>query len=148
MTILGCEMKSARAEAEYRIVSDEAVVVSGHVLCWKCQASIEVVCLYCQSGFVDGEAALDFSVSNLTAVDEILLRQLAPWPHFRRVQSSDGRAATFENHCPSCAEAQDDWRLHHQPGSIFFCFQDPAYDLKIYALQGRVRFSGDEGFGL
>ena len=49
-------MTSPCDAADYRILSDEAVVVSGYVKCWNCKADIEVICLYCQSGFVEGEA--------------------------------------------------------------------------------------------
>ncbi|HTC43817.1 MAG TPA: hypothetical protein VK696_02090 [Steroidobacteraceae bacterium] len=134
-------------DPNYRILSDEAAVVSGRVKCWNCRADIEVVCLYCQTGFIDGEPTLDFSVSNITDVDESLRLQLARWPKFhpiRRLGSGDGY---FANHCPSCEKPQDDFYLHCQPGGLFFSFQDPvAQELRIHALTGLVRFSGDEGF--
>ncbi len=75
---------------EFRILSDEAVVVSGRVPCWNCRADVEVICLYCQTGFVDGEATLDFSVSNVTAVDEPLRVQLVRWPTFRPIRGRGG----------------------------------------------------------
>jgi hypothetical protein len=134
-------------DAKFRILSDEAAVVSGRVKCWNCRADIEVICLYCQTGFVDGEATLDFSISNITDVDENLRLQLARWPKFhplRRRGSGDGH---FANHCPSCEKPQDDFYLHCQPGGLFFSFQDPvAQQLRIHALTGLVRVSGDEGF--
>lgn len=134
-------------EPDYRIHSDEAVVVSGHVLCWNCRADVEVICLYCQTGFVDGEATLDFSVSNVTAVDQTLRLQLARWPNFRPLRGRSAGSSGFANHCPSCEKAQDDFYLHCQPGSIFFSFQNPvAQELRIQALQGLIRCSGDEGF--
>jgi hypothetical protein len=134
-------------ESIFRILSDEAAVVSGQIRCWHCQANVEVICLYCQSGFVDGEAMLDFSVSNITHVDESLRVQLARWPKFHPTRRRGGEFGSFANHCPSCDKPQDDFYLHCQPGGIFFCFQDPiAQELQIHALQGLVSFSGDEGF--
>jgi hypothetical protein len=137
---------SARTDHQYRIVSDETVVVSGRVKCWHCQADIEVVCLYCQTGFIDGDATVDFSVSNVTRIDEALRLQLARWPKYHPVRSRSGQGC-FANHCPSCERAQDDFYLHCQPGGLFFSFQAPgAGALMIYPLQGLVRLSGDEGF--
>jgi len=133
-------------DSDYRIVSDEAVVVSGQTRCGHCLAVIEVICLYCQSGFVDGEPALDFSISNVTAIDEALRLQLGRWPHFRPLREESG-ARGFANHCPRCTRVQEDFNLHCQPGGPFFSFQDPlSQNLEIHALQGPVRCSGDEGF--
>ena len=134
-------------DPDYRILSDEAVVVSGRVLCWNCGADVEVICLYCQTGFVDGEATVDFSVSNVTAVDHTLRLQLARWPNFRPLRGRCAGSGGFANHCPSCDKPQDDFYLHCQPGGIFFSFQDPvAQELRIQALYGPIRCSGDEGF--
>ena len=140
-------MMPSTVDDDYRILSDEAAVVSGRVKCWKCRADIEVICLYCQTGFVDGEAMVDFSVSNITDVDESLRLQLARWPKFHPVRRRRAVPGDFANHCAQCDRPQDDFYLHCQPGGIFFSFQDPvAQDLQIHALQGLVRFSGDEGF--
>src|ERR1700728_156895 len=140
------EWTISRMDAEYRIVSDEAVVVSGRVKCWNCLADIEVICLYCQTGFIDGEATVDFSVSNVTQIDEALRLQLARWPKYHPVRRRSGQGC-FANHCAACERPQDDFYLHCQPGGLFFSFQDPvAQELKIHALQGVVRLSGDEGF--
>ncbi|HEY6456122.1 MAG TPA: hypothetical protein VIY90_12685 [Steroidobacteraceae bacterium] len=134
-------------DADYRILSDEAVVVSGYVKCWNCQADAQVICLYCQSGFVDGEAMLDFSVSNITDIDESLRMQLGRWPKFHPIRRRGTMSGGFANHCPSCNKPQDDFYLHCQPGGPFFSFQDPvAQQLRIHVLQGRIRLSGDEGF--
>lgn len=138
-------MRALAVDSDYRILSDEAVVVSGHVKCWNCRSDIEVICLYCQTGFVDGEATLDFSVSNVIRVDESLRLQLSRWPDFRPLRGR--RVGGFANHCPRCGKPQDDFYLHCQPGGIFFSFQDPGVgELRVHALQGSVRFSGDEGF--
>ena len=140
-------MTPVKVDGAYRILSDEAVVVSGQLKCWNCQAMLEVICIYCQTGFVDGEAMLDFSVSNLTDIDESLRLQLARWPKFHPIRRRGASHTCFANHCPSCARPQDDFYLHCQPGGVFFSFQDPAaQELKIHALKGRIRLSGDEGF--
>jgi hypothetical protein len=152
--ISGCEERNLENQAQplivdaaYRIFSDEAVVVSGRVRCWNCRAEIEVICLYCQTGVVEGEATLDFSVSNITTVDETLRLQLARWPYFHPLRGRAAHNGGFANHCPSCNKPQDDFYLHCQPGGIFFSFQDPvAQELRIHALQGLIRCSGDEGF--
>jgi hypothetical protein len=134
-------------DPDYRILSDEAVVVSGQVKCWHCQAEAPVICVYCQTGFVDGEAILDFSVSNITAVDAALRVQLQRWPRFHPARRRGTASGVFANHCPSCDKPQDDFYLHCQPGGLFFSFQDPvAQELRIHVLRGRVRLSGDEGF--
>lgn len=134
-------------EPDYRIISDEAAVVSGRVKCWSCRADIEVICLYCQTGFVDGEAIPDFSVSNISAIDESLRVQLSRWPKFHPARGRGSRRGCFVNHCSCCDKPQDDYYLHCQPGGLFFSFQGQlAQDLKIHALQGAIRLSGDEGF--
>jgi hypothetical protein len=131
----------------FRILSDEAAVISGHIRCWNCKADMEVICLYCQTGFVDGEAMFDFSVSNVTHIDESMRQQLARWPTFRPLRTLGVECGGYANHCQSCEKPVDDFYLHCQPGGIFFSFQDPAVqELQIHALEGQVRFSGDEGF--
>jgi hypothetical protein len=140
------EETMSKAEGDYRILSDEAVVVSGGVKCWHCRADIEVICLYCQTGLVEGEATVDFSISNVTRIDEALRLQLARWPNFHPPRRRGGRGC-FANHCPACQRPQDDFYLHCVPGGLFFSFQDPvAQALTIHALQGTVRLSGDDGY--
>jgi hypothetical protein len=141
------EMTPMMADADYRILSDEAVVVSGYVKCWNCRADVQVICLYCQTGFVDGEAMLDFSVSNISDIDESLRLQLRRWPRFHPIRRRGTASGAFANHCPGCDKPQDEFYLHCQPGGLFFSFQDPvAQELRIHALHGRIRLSGDEGF--
>lgn len=140
-------MLPSMLDSDYRIVSDEAAVVTGRVKCWKCRADTEVVCLFCQTGLVEGEPTLDFSVSNVTEVDAALRLQLARWPNFHPIRRRGAAGGCFANHCANCGRPQEDFYLHCQPGGIFFSFQDHiAQDLQINALQGLVRFSGDEGF--
>jgi hypothetical protein len=134
-------------DKDFRILSDEAAVICGRIRCWNCKADIEVICLYCQTGFVDGEPMIDFSVSNVTNVDESLRLQLARWSNFHLKRRHGVDFGGFANHCPSCDRIQDDFYLHCRPHGIFFSFQDPrAQELQIHALRGLVRFSGDEGF--
>jgi hypothetical protein len=143
VTISGSSMNDPR----FRVVSDEAVVVSGRIMCWNCRADIEVICLYCQTGFVDGVATFDFSVSNITDIDENLRRQLARWSKFLPVRRGGSHQGYFVNHCPSCEKPQEDFYLHCQPGGVFFSFQDPmVQELIVHALTGLIRCSGDEGF--
>lgn len=140
------EWTISQDDGDYRILSDEAVVVSGRVRCWHCRADIEVICVYCQTGLVEGEATVDFSVSNVTRIDEVLRRQLARWPNFHPLRRR-GVQGCFANHCPACGRPQDDFYLHCVPGGLFFSFQDPvAQELTIHALLGAVRLSGDEGY--
>ena len=123
-------------------------MVSGHVRCWNCQADIEVICLYCQTGFVDGEAMFDFSVSNVTDIDESLRLQLARWPKFPSDTQTWRRTSVV---LPIIVQAVRKPRTTSictaSREEYFFSFQDPvAQELQIHALQGLVRFSGDEGF--
>ncbi|MEJ0004843.1 MAG: hypothetical protein WDM77_00195 [Steroidobacteraceae bacterium] len=99
-------MTPATVDSVFRILSDEAAVVSGQVKCWNCKATIEVICLYCQTGFVDGEAMLDFSVSNISNIDESLRVQLTRWPKFHPVRRHGARCGDFANHCPRCEKPQ------------------------------------------
>jgi hypothetical protein len=133
-------------DSAYRILSDEAAVISGYIRCWNCHTDMEVICLYCQTGLVDGEAILDFSVSNITDIDESLRVQLARWPKFHPTRRRGVHFGGFANHCPCCEKPQDEFYLHCRPGGVFFSFQDPVAPLQIHALHGVVRFTGDEGF--
>ena len=131
----------------YSIVSDEAVVVCGQAPCWKCGAGMEVICLYCQTGLVNGEPLMDFSVSNITAMDPALRRQLARWPNFRPARRGPGAGSLYLNHCPACGISQDDYFLHCLPEGVFFRFDDStSAQFEVVALAGLVRLSGEEGF--
>jgi hypothetical protein len=140
------KMITSTVDPDFGILSDEAMIVSGRVKCWKCEADVTVICLYCQTGFVHGEAMFDFSVSNITDIDQSLRQQLARWSNFHATRRRGSGFGGFANHCPGCNALQDDFYLHGQPGAIFFSFQDPPQNLQIHALHGLVRLSGDEGF--
>ena len=53
------------------------------MLCWRCQARIEVICIYRESGTASGEPLAQFTVSHISAMDSALARQLEPWGTFR-----------------------------------------------------------------
>jgi hypothetical protein len=65
---------------EFTITSDEAFVAAATIACWKCHASIEVICIYCESGIVSDEPLTRFTVKGLWALDGALARQLDQWP--------------------------------------------------------------------
>ena len=132
---------------DYSIVSDEALVLSGHAPCWKCGAECEVICVYCQTGLVQGEPLMHFSVSNVTALDKALQAQLLRWPQFHKAHRGPGAGRLYLNHCPACGISQDDFFLHCQPDGLFFCLDDrTSAKVEVTALAGLVRLSGDEGF--
>ncbi|HTY48264.1 MAG TPA: hypothetical protein VMB48_01075 [Steroidobacteraceae bacterium] len=140
------EPRTDAQNVEFAIVSDHAYVVGVRASCWRCRAAIEVVSIYCDSGWILGEEQVGFLVSNVSAVDEPLRRQLLRWPQYRPERS--GRdVAYFANHCPGCGCIQRDFFLHCQPGGPFFCLDDvPEGELQVWPLAGTVRLTGDEGF--
>lgn len=132
---------------EYSIVSERAYVASAHSRCWRCHQRIEVLCIYCQSGCVDGEAYEDFTVSNITAIDDCLRRQLARWPSFRFGYSRTERRRYIVNHCTHCGSLQGDYYLHCEPSGAFFTLKHaPVGQIQLQALTGCVSLSGDQGF--
>ena len=129
---------------EFSIISSHAFVASVDTLCWRCHARISVVCIYCANGEIDGEPYEDFTVANITAADRALREQLTPWPSFRDAKRRDGVALT--NHCGHCGARQDDYYLHCEPGGAFFSIRNGSAAVRLTALQGTVRLTGDEGF--
>ncbi len=135
------------SESEYSIVSDQACVARARTRCWRCHAEIEVLSIYCHSGWVDGDRYEEFTVSNITAIDDSLRQQLERWPLFRfgYNKSADGRCLT--NHCPRCRVVQADYYLHCEPGGAFFMVKGaPAGAIALERLSGRVCMDGDQGF--
>src|SRR5437016_4486325 len=53
----------------FTITSDQAYVASASALCWKCHTNIEVICIYCESGFVADEPLNQFTVCRIWAMD-------------------------------------------------------------------------------
>jgi hypothetical protein len=137
--------------SEFGISSDEAFVVSAKGECVQCRREIEVVCIYCESG-VDverDEPLMRFTVSAIWAIDEVLAAALARWPLFRRELREDIDEGCFANHCAHCGAVQEDYRLHSEPGDVFFnvAEAEPG-SIALVPLTGRVRLSGDYAFGV
>ncbi|TLZ37867.1 MAG: hypothetical protein E6K23_16870 [Gammaproteobacteria bacterium] len=134
-------------DEEFSITSEAAYVAAATVACWKCRSRIEVICIYCESGTVLGEPLSQFTVSSIRAIDGTLARRLAPWPTFREVHSEVDQESHFANHCPHCGALQEDMHLHSEPGHPFFSIPRSAPGaVRLTALEGRVRLSGDESF--
>ena len=134
-------------DEELTATSDHAYVASTVVSCWKCHSSIEVICIYCESGTVSDEPLTRFTLSNIWAMDSALARQLEPWPFFKRSEGPDDEAGSFANHCPHCGALQDDLYLHTEPDEVFFNIPRAAPgSIKLTPLVGRVQLSGDEHF--
>jgi hypothetical protein len=136
------------SEDEFTITSDEAFVASATIACWKCHASIEVICIYCESGTVSDEPLTRFTIKGLGAAGSALARQLDQWPFFKQAGAPqpDSRSA-YANHCSHCGAVQDDLYLHSEPEHPFFSIPRAQPGLiKLTPLAGRVQLSGDESF--
>jgi hypothetical protein len=136
-------------DAPFGIVSEEAFVASARSSCVRCGHDIEVVCIYCKSG-VDieiGDPLVDFTVSNIWAIDRVLAKLIQRWPCFRKGVGEDSDEGNFANHCPHCGAMQEDYLLHSEPGDVFFglAMGTPG-GVEFTALEGRVYLSGDYGF--
>jgi hypothetical protein len=136
---------------EFGLTSDEAFVASALVPCAECQRVMEVIGLFCASGFdlEAGEPLEAFTVSNISAMDEALALQLEHWPFFTRVEGAELEGDHYANHCPHCGAAHQDYRLHAEPGDAFFDIAraEPG-TVELTPLEGRIQVSGDWGFGL
>ncbi len=140
-------MKDDEISSEFSIVSDEGYVVGTRAHCWRCRAVIEVICIYCAAGDICGDRYEDFTVSNITAVDEALRGQLERWPLFRFAYSKTAGGRYLANHCPHCRALQGDYFLHCEPSGAFFSLKGaPPGSVVLTPLSGRIRLSGDEGF--
>jgi hypothetical protein len=137
-------------EEELQITSEQAYVASARVACQQCQSKIEVICIYCQSGLVRDESLeplMKLTVSNISALDSALERQLAPWPAFKQVGEPGSQAGYFANHCPRCGALQEDYLLHDEPGDPFFSIPTAPPDaVELTPLVGRIQLSGDYHF--
>ncbi len=135
------------APAELSIVSDEARVAATTVACCRCHEPTEVICIYCDSGTASGEPLEHFTVVDILAMDEALARQLAPWPGFRPIAAPDLHGPRYANHCLRCGAEQDDRDLHTEPDAPFFDIAHAAPgSIRLIALTGQIRLSGDEHF--
>lgn len=141
------EGERAAETGGFSITSNEAYVACARARCWRCRAVIEVVCLFCETGEIQGDRYEDFAVSNITAVDAALWRQLERWPYFRFGYSHIARSRYLANHCPRCGALQGDYFLHCEPSGAFFTLKRaPAGAIEFTPLRGPVRLTGDEGF--
>jgi Domain of unknown function (DUF5710) len=140
-------LPDAEDEEEFTIASTQGYVAAAATSCQRCRASIEVICIHCESGTVSGEPLTRFTVSDISAMDEDLARQLRPWPNFKRVGGRDGDASYFANHCPRCGSLQEDMYLHSEPDEPFFNIPRAAPgSITITPLAGTIHLSGDEHF--
>jgi hypothetical protein len=132
---------------ELLIVSSEAFVAATTLICHRCRATIEVICIHCATGTVSHEPLTRFTVSDIWAMDDALARQLAPWPTFRRARSRQGEIGNFANHCPHCNAVQQDLYLHSEPDHPFFHIPHaPPDSIKLIPLAGTIRLDGSEHF--
>jgi len=130
----------------YSIRSARAYVASAMIPCCRCEASTEVVCIYCQEGEVNREPQRAFSVSNITAIDVALKTQLLRWPLF---SFEPEPTASFVNHCAHCGATQPEELLHDEPGAPFFGLCGPTErGLHYEPVVGCIRLTGDEGFAI
>jgi hypothetical protein len=132
---------------QYAIVSDQAYIACAQTSCCCCAATIEVICVYCNSGLIDGERYRSFSVSNILVVDAVLSQALERWPSYHLI-SHQNQPQQFANHCPRCAAAQPDYLLHDEPQGVFFTLDHDTTRVHFIALNGRVQLNGDESLRL
>ena len=145
------------AEGEFSIASQEAYVASATITCAACRAETEVICIHCASGTASGEPLRQFTVSDVSAIDEPLARQLQAWPTYRMVEDEflppeshpDSARGYYANHCSYCGAVLDDMYLHSEPDEPFFDIPGAAPgSIKLTPLSGPIRLSGDEHFEL
>jgi hypothetical protein len=89
------------------VTHDEALAALAQASCLKCHESIEVICIYCDSGTDSetGEPMTQFTLSNIWAMDSALAAQLERWRFFRKGIGAGSSAAfaTF-GHCCSAVK--------------------------------------------
>jgi hypothetical protein len=140
---------SVEDDGEFNIAASEAYVAVATISCQRCRASIEVICIYCESGIVSGEPLTQFTVCDVWAMDEDLIRQLLPWPTFRRVSGAEGESGDFANHCSHCGTPQEDMFLHSEPDTPFFDIpRAPPGSIKLTPIAGTIQLSGGEHFAV
>jgi Domain of unknown function (DUF5710) len=133
----------------FSIASSEGYVAAATTSCRRCRSSIEVICIHCESGTVCGDPLARFTVSGIWAMDEGLVRQLRPWPTFRKVDDPGAEGSYFGNHCPHCGALQEDMYLHSEPEDPFFDIpRAAAGSITLTPLSGTIRLSGNEHFAV
>jgi len=129
-------------DTESNIVSDQAFVAAATVSCQECSSSMEVICIYCDTGSASDEPLTQFSVSHIFAMCDELREQLRPWPNFQGT-----KGGLFVNICHACGARIDDLYLHTEPGDAFFDIPTmPIGSIKLIPLTGIVQLSGSEHF--
>jgi hypothetical protein len=144
-------LREEEGETPFGIVSEEAFVASSLAPCFRCGIEIEVVCIHCKSGIdtETGNPIADFTISNIWAMDGVLAKLIERWPCFRQEVGEDTEARLFANYCPHCGAMQEDYRLHSEPGDVFFGLSiGTPGAVEFTAVEGRVCLSGDYGFGV
>jgi len=127
---------------EFNIISDQAFVAAATVCCQECSTPMEVICIYCASGFASDEPLTQFSVSHIFAMCEELREQLRPWPNFQPT-----KGGLFVNSCHACGARIDDLYLHTEPGDAFFDIPSLSPgSIKLTRLTGTIQLSGSEHF--
>jgi hypothetical protein len=66
-----------------------------------------------------GEPLERFTVSDISAMDGVLVQQLKQSPGFRRTADAEA-LGDFANHCAACGNVIGDIDLHSEPGHAFF----------------------------
>jgi len=136
-------------DAQFGIESDEAFVAAAHIACSNCRETIEVLCIYCHSGrdLETGEALERFTLSNISSLDSALAAMLEPRGFFST--AADPKDGYFANHCSHCGAVREDYLLHSEPGDVFFSVAEAEPgSIEFTPVQGRIRVSGDCGFGV
>lgn len=135
-------------ESRLSIRAIKAFVASANARCWKCHVDIAVICVYVRQGTVDGDPQSDFTVSNITALNDALKRHLAPLPFFRPAESRAAEMTYWANHCFECNALQGDFYLHSEPGGAFFPASAADFSqIQFSPLPGDVLLEGDIGMG-
>lgn len=140
-------LPDAPFDGEFTISSQQAYVAAASVPCPACGVTVEVICVYCESGTVLGEPLSQFTVSHIRAVDEALAQELSRWPTFREGFSEMEQDRVFANHCPRCGAMLEEMDLHSEPEQPFFSVAHAAPGaIRLTPVVGEVHLSGDESF--
>jgi hypothetical protein len=138
------------SDDELTISSTEACVASAVTACSKCEAAIEVICLFCMTGTIADEGyepMTEFTLSHIYAMDTALARQLEIWPSFHKGFSSLLQDSYFANHCPHCGTLQEDTFLHMEPDAPFFDIPHAPPDrITLIRLPDPIRLGSDYSF--
>jgi hypothetical protein len=133
-------------EGKDSISSDHACGACANSVCWKCRSRIEVIAIYCAEGISEEEETREFTVFNITGIDDALSAQLKGWPQFRKGSTED--STYFANYCPHCGVMQEDNDLHVRPDGVLFGVGSIPSDsvVTLTPLTGLIQLNGDEGY--